>query len=278
MATAKPARSSSHRWRKPNSKTKGAHGLWALFVLLFHNQNLWLFHKQKSESERQKNQGIGKSSNSLIFLGSSRGGGGLRSAFEPENCLGINFYYGLLVKKAWMEAVGMKVTRELRKLTTTQTEMARVLGISQQRVSQLLQEEVMAVDDDGGLLVVESLKNFYKLRKGPASSGEEPDYMEEKALHERVKREIAELKLAKMENSVYDAKTVELVMTEQLSNLRTQLLGLPSKLAPIIEGKSKEEIYETMTREIEEKLMELSEYTPELFTEEFVEDDDEEVE
>ncbi|MBR6906427.1 MAG: hypothetical protein IKN33_05765, partial [Selenomonadaceae bacterium] len=94
----------------------------------------------------------------------------------------------------------------------------------------------------------------------------------------RVKREIAELKLAKMENSVYDAKTVELVMTEQLSNLRTQLLGLPSKLAPIIEGKSKEEIYETMTREIEEKLMELSEYTPELFTEEFVEDDDEEVE
>ena len=33
-----------------------------------------------------------------------------------------------------------------------------------------------------------------------------------------------------------------------------------------------------MTREIEEKLMELSEYTPELFTEEFVEDDDEEVE
>jgi predicted transcriptional regulator len=177
-----------------------------------------------------------------------------------------------------MEDAGMKVTRELRKLTTTQTEMARVLGISQQRVSQLLQEEVMTVDDDGGLLVVESLKNFYKLRDGKALDGNEPNYMAEKALHERVKREIAELKLAKMENSVYDAKTVELVMTEQLSNLRTQLLGLPSKLAPILEEKGKDEIYETMTREIEEKLMELSEYTPDLFTEEFVEDDDEEVE
>ena len=60
-------------------------------------------------------------------------------------------------------------------------------------------------------------------------------------------------------------------MTEQNSNLRTQLLGLPSKLAPQLEGKKKEEIYAIMTREIEEKLEELAEYSPEIFMQEEIE-------
>ena len=98
--------------------------------------------------------------------------------------------------------------------------------------------------------------------------------MEEKAKHEKIKREIAEHKLAIMEGNAYSAKTVELVMTEMLSNLRTQLLGLPTKLAPQLEGKTKEQIYVRLTREIEEKLSELSEYSPDLFTDEEVVDDD----
>ena len=78
-----------------------------------------------------------------------------------------------------------------------------------------------------------------------------------------------------MEHRVYSARTVELVLTEMLSNLRTQLLGMPSKLAPQLEGKPRGQIYEIMTRELEERLSELSEYTPELFTGEEIESDDE---
>lgn len=63
-------------------------------------------------------------------------------------------------------------------------------------------------------------------------------------------------------------------MTEMLSNLRTQLLGLPSKLAPQLEGMNRDQVYDVMTREIEEKLSELSEYTPDLFTAEGIEEDD----
>lgn len=162
----------------------------------------------------------------------------------------------------------MKVSKDLKKLTTTQTEMARALGISQQRVSQLLKDDVMVRDKSGAVLVIESLKNFYNVRTSEGGDGEELDLNVEKAKHERTKREIAELKLAMMENKVYSAKVVELVLTEMLSNLRTQLLGLPSKLAPLLEKKKKEKIYEVMTKEIEEKLAELSEYTPELFTSE----------
>lgn len=162
----------------------------------------------------------------------------------------------------------MKVSKDLKKLTTTQTEMARALGISQQRVSQMLKEDIMVRDKSGAVLVIESLKNFYNVRTSDGGDGEELDLNVEKAKHERTKREIAELKLAMMEGKVYSARTVELVLTEMLSNLRTQLLGLPSKLAPQLEKKKKEKIYEVMTKEIEEKLAELSEYTPEMFTSE----------
>ena len=60
-------------------------------------------------------------------------------------------------------------------------------------------------------------------------------------------------------------------MTEMASNLRAQLLGLPSKLAPILEHRKKEEIYDILTKEIEEKLSELSRYSPDLFMGEEVE-------
>lgn len=171
----------------------------------------------------------------------------------------------------------MKVSKDLKKLTTTQTEMARALGISQQRVSQMLKEDIMVRDKSGAVLVIESLKNFYNMRTSDGSDGEELDLNVEKAKYERTKREIAELKLAMMERKVYSARTVELVLTEMLSNLRTQLLGLPSKLAPQLEKKKKEKIYEVMTKEIEEKLAELSEYTPEMFSkEEITETNDDE--
>lgn len=169
----------------------------------------------------------------------------------------------------------VKISRDLKHLTTTQTELARALGLTQPRIHQLIQEGIVERDDHGAVLVIASLQNYYRTQGG-GSDGDvnELDYMEEKAKHEKIKREIAEHKLAIMEGNAYSAKTVELVMTEMLSNLRTQLLGLPTKLAPQLEGKTKEQIYVRLTREIEEKLSELSEYSPDLFTDEEVVDDD----
>lgn len=170
----------------------------------------------------------------------------------------------------------MKVTEDARKITVSQSNLARAIGITHGRVSQLIQEGIVLRDDKdmrGGVYLVQSVRNYGAMKGGGAD--DELDYLSEKAKHEKVKREIAELRLAKMENRAYDAKTVELVLTEMLSNLRTQLLGMPSKLAPQLEGKPRGQIYELMTRELEERLSELSEYTPELFTEEEIEADDE---
>lgn len=173
----------------------------------------------------------------------------------------------------------LKVAEDAKKITVSQSNLARAIGVTSGRVSQLIQEGIVVRDDRdarGGVYLVQSIRNYDALKIGRIYGDDgNLDYISEKAKHERVKREIAELRLAKMERRAYDARTVELVLTEMLSNLRTQLLGLPSKLAPQLEGKTRDQIYEVMTRELEERLSELSEYTPELFTEEEVESDDE---
>ena len=174
----------------------------------------------------------------------------------------------------------MKVSGRVKEITVTQRSLAAAIGITPARVNQLVKEGVVIRNEEdkgGGVYLYESVKNYWLTQKQTAGEDEEINLDQERAKHERTKREIAELKLAMMESRAYDARTVELVMTEMLSNLRTQLLGLPSKMAPILAGNQKEQIYELMTKEIEEKLSELSEYSPELFTsEEMVDDEDSE--
>lgn len=165
----------------------------------------------------------------------------------------------------------MKVTGEIKDLTASQGTLAKALGVSRQRVGQLIKEGIVITDPNstnGQVLVFDSIKNYFSGRQVKGENGEVIDYMEEKAKHEKVKREIAELKLAKYEGSVYDATTVEMVFIEMTTMLRSQLLGLPTKLAPVLEGKKKEDIYQLMTEEIEGKLLELGEYNPDLFKDE----------
>lgn len=166
----------------------------------------------------------------------------------------------------------MKISKNLKSATTTQTEFGKCLGLSQQRVNQLVKEEVLSKGEDGGILIVDSLKKYYEINNIGGNKSE-IDIDVEKALYEKARREITELKLEKIKNNLYSARTVEIVMIEMLSTLRSQLLGLPSKLSPQLEGKNKNKIYEIMTREIEDKLSELSEYTPNLFIEEELEDE-----
>lgn len=167
----------------------------------------------------------------------------------------------------------MKVSEDPRQITVSQTNLGKALGLTPPRVNQLIQQGIAIRDEKderGAVFLVKSLYNYWRDKFSSKSAGDEDDVdiNRERALREAAERKIAELKLAKMESRAYDARTVELVMTEQLSNLRTQLLGLPTKLAPILAEKSRDEIYEILTTEIKEKLAELSEYSPAMFADE----------
>lgn len=168
----------------------------------------------------------------------------------------------------------MKINGDPRNITVSQTNLAKGLGLTLNRVNQLVGEGIVIRDDNdarGAVFLLQSVRNYERYKAGNKSAGgseDDVDINRERALREAAERKMAELKLAKMESRAYDARTVELVMTEQLSNLRTQLLGLPTKLAPILTGKSRDEIYGILTTEVKEKLAELSEYSPAMFADE----------
>lgn len=153
----------------------------------------------------------------------------------------------------------MRVVGDIREMAVTQSQLARALKVSQPRVNQLIEEGVVIRDEsatNGQVMLFESLQNFFLSKN---TSGDGVNFWKEKGLHEKAKRELAELKLSKSRAEVYDAATVEGVLVELLTNFRNKLLGLPAKYASRLEGKTRAEIYNEMTTAIEDELTELSE-------------------
>lgn len=142
-------------------------------------------------------------------------------------------------------------------------ELAKLLNITQRRVNQLAEEKIITRQPEGDFVLPEAIAEFYSFK---FQSDEAIDFMAEKALHEKAKRELAELELQKRRNEVHDAADVELVMTDMLTNFRSQLLGLPAKMAPQLANRDKDYIDQTLTDEIHARLTEISDYSPEMFT------------
>lgn len=81
----------------------------------------------------------------------------------------------------------------------------------------------------------------------------------EKFLHEKAKREKAEIELAHIKGTLHHASEVERVMTRMLSDFRAKLLALLSKVAPVlIARKEIVVIQDIFQKEIYEALQEFS--------------------
>lgn len=161
----------------------------------------------------------------------------------------------------------MKISKDIRQLTTTQANLAKAFGLTQPRISQLIDVGLVVRDEtdpSGGVKIFESTKLYYSSKAAAADGDGTLDLIAEKARHERVKREQSEIKLAQMKGELYEAETVETALVEILATLRTHLTALPAKFSVQLEGKSREEIYLILTREIEERLEELSQNFEEL--------------
>lgn len=151
---------------------------------------------------------------------------------------------------------------EKKVIRGTSSELARMLMISARRVQQLVNEGVITRQPEGDYLLPEAVAEYYAFK---FKSDEDVDYWEEKAKHEKAKRELAEIELAAKKGEMHAASDIEEVMVNMLSNLRTQLLGVPSKLAPVLADQEAGWIEKILTEEIASRLSELSDYSPELF-------------
>lgn len=153
----------------------------------------------------------------------------------------------------------MKVEGEIQSATVTQRQLSRALKLSTTRINQLIDEGIVVRDENsrsGQVMLFESLQNYFLSKN---ATGDNVNFWKERGLHEKAKRELAEVKLSKTRGELYDSSVVESVLVEVLTNFRNKLLGLPSKYAAQLEGKSRAEIYSMLTAAIEEELAELSE-------------------
>lgn len=159
-----------------------------------------------------------------------------------------------------------KIT-DLSSVMVSATVLGKMLGITERSVRRLAVEGVLVKTSSGRYQLVDSVYNYIlnikvsKTTKEQSRLEDDLDLEAEKAKHEQVKRQIAELKLSLMRGSCHKAEDVEAVMMDMLSNLRTRILGVPAKLTPLLlEKKEKGEINELLTKEMHELLLTLSDY------------------
>ena len=138
--------------------------------------------------------------------------------------------------------------------TVTQTTFGKILNLSQPRINQLIDAGVIvkANAKNGAVFLIESLENFFTKKYGTG------DLTKEKTLHERAKRELTEIEVAKRRGELYEAGIVENFIIEILTNFRNKFSGFGAKLALQLEGRSRAEINKILNNETDELLNELA--------------------
>ena len=155
----------------------------------------------------------------------------------------------------------MKLQGNPKIWTVTQTQFAQIIGVSQQRVSQLTDEQVLMKDEgskSGAILLIDSLREYYLSKQAAKDGAESINYWKERALLTKKQRELAELKLEKERGNLYDAAEVEGVLTELIVNFRNKLSGIAAKLSPQLAGKDVAQINKIIAAEIDDNLEELA--------------------
>ena len=151
---------------------------------------------------------------------------------------------------------------DLSNTVVTAQVIGQIIGVTDRRVRQLAQEGVIPKLKNGSYDLVPTINAYIrsiKIGNEAEDNSDKASLDKEKLLHERAKRQKAELILGEMRGDLHDAKIVEEVMTDMLSNFRS----IPSKTAPILLGIDDiPELQEILEEKISEALTELSDYDP----------------
>lgn len=183
---------------------------------------------------------------------------------------------------AKQETESVKVT-DIDTLTVSATVLGNIFGVTDRRIRQMAEEGIIVRAAKGRYNLVDSLKNYILSLKLAVDSNDsdnpdgELNFEEEKALHERVKRHISEMKLQTMKGELHKADDVRHVMTDMLSSFKTRMMNIPAKVAPVLEDRDAGYIKERLTSEVTEALNELKDYNPaDFYSDEYVEGEDDE--
>jgi phage terminase Nu1 subunit (DNA packaging protein) len=174
---------------------------------------------------------------------------------------------------------------DIETLTVSSEVMGKLLNVTSRRIRQYAEEGVIEKAARGRYALYPSVQKYIAFLKtkndiDELEEDEELNYDKEKAIHEMIKRKIAEINLAKIQGQVHESEDVKHVMENMLANFRTKLMTMPSKLAPILIARDNIPVIQSLIdKEVIEALEELSEYSPEMFlSDEYISLDDEDEE
>lgn len=163
-------------------------------------------------------------------------------------------------------------TTDISAITVNSATLEKIIGVSDRRIRQLAEEGIVVRAAKGRYKLKDSIMNYILTLKvameaaGTDSPDGELDLEEEKAIHERVKRHISELKLQVMKGELHRSGDVERVMTDMLVSIRARLLAMPTKLAPLLVARNDVGYIRTaLNREVLDALNELKDYNPKDF-------------
>lgn len=162
----------------------------------------------------------------------------------------------------------MTLIRNWDEIEITGDALAEAIGVSRRRVHQLVNEGVLKKNENKKFLI-ENIRQYCEyLRSGmtETKADTQAEYWEKKTLHEDTRQEMAAIKLAKIKNEMHSAADVERVLTGMLAVFRSKILAIPSKVSLKLANKNSSDIRKTLSGELREALLELSEYDPAMFT------------
>lgn len=171
---------------------------------------------------------------------------------------------------------------ENEKLTVPVGTLANICNLTNERIQQLTKENVIIKKERGRYELWASLKNYIKylqMRVGGSRSatGDEVagddagNYQRHRSRLYKAKAENAEIEVGLIKGKIHESKAVEKIWDDMISNARSKLLALPTKLAPKLEGVTDiKDIKEIIEEAVYESLNELSDYDPNRITTTFV--------
>lgn len=163
---------------------------------------------------------------------------------------------------------------DLTEIVVASKVLESLFGLKDRTIRDLADKGIVKRDSHGKYLLWNSAKGYITALKainagknGIKTEDDEQDldYDREHAAHERVKRQISEIRLQLIKGQVHKAEDVERVMTDMFEKFKSKMNAIPSKMAKKLEGKSRIEIQTILREEIDGTLIELSNYNPQDF-------------
>lgn len=139
--------------------------------------------------------------------------------------------------------------------------IAQVLGLSERRVRQLRDEEIIKPSRGDFYELTPTIQSYIGYLKGQNGGGQAADYNIERSKLVRAKRMNEELDLQIKSHELHSSAVVEQVVSDMLVRFKSRMMAIPSKASPQLSKMTdKNDIYDLLKKNIDEALMELSDF------------------